>query len=245
MEAFKIVDDSILSSRIISGNKRTFPDFSYDAGAFQWINAIAAFGPKKSYGNSIDENSQAVTKTSRSSGNVLINDVAIGMEEESTTNAIPSEPTSRTNAIPSEPTSRYDLYQFCRKEFMQKISTESLEYGFSSPSEHLIHGFLSQYPDEFGGIIQHIYTKEIHHSIAIQSLLKAISYLPYERIAPFGMTLAMAACSNKDDEVKEAGIRAFEVWGHRDGITILKHMEASWKWLEDYRLETVAYLESL
>jgi len=234
MDAFEVVGDSIQLSRIISGNKRTVPDFSYDIGAFQWVNASASFKPKKSYGNSIDESSKTVTKTLTSSGNVLVNEVAIGVAAKSI-----------TNAIPLEPTYRYDLYQVCRKEFMQKVSTESLEYGFSSPSEHLIHGFFSQYPDEFGGIIQHIYNKEIHHSIAIQSLLKAISYLSYDRIAPFGMTLAMAACSNKDDEVKEAGIRAFEVWGHRDGITILKHMETSWKWLEDYRLETVEYLESL
>ena len=72
-----------------------------------------------------------------------------------------------------------------------------------------------------------------------------MSAFSYEVLLPYAPTLALAALSHCDEEVREGGIRAFEQWGHPSGINILRYTKTSWKWLEDYRLQTIAYLESI
>ena len=57
--------------------------------------------------------------------------------------------------------------------------------------------------------------------------------------------VALAALSNTHNEVREAGIRAYEKWANPNGIEILKSVSISWPWLEEYRLETIEYLETL
>ncbi|MNN53175.1 hypothetical protein D3C81_1679140 [compost metagenome] len=74
------------------------------------------------------------------------------------------------------------------------------------------------------------------------SLLKAISNLSYDSIYPFGQTVAVAALVNKDVEVIEGGIRAFENWGSPAGVSVLENTKLAFDWLELYRQQTIVYL---
>lgn len=137
------------------------------------------------------------------------------------------------------------LFDRCRREFVGTARREQIEHGFASASEQLVSKYLSLYPATCGGILQYIYIKESHDTAVALALVRGISFIDYDAIMPYGQMIALAALTNTNDEVREAGIRAYERWRCVDGIAVLKTIETSWDWLEQYRLETIEYLESL
>lgn len=137
-----------------------------------------------------------------------------------------------------------EFYEKYRKRFVQLAQTENLEYGYESASEIMIHEIAEKYPTKIGGLIQHIFLKECFNQKVIVCILKGVSSLSYASTYPYGQTMAIAALANSSAAVQEAGIRAFENWEHLDGIVPLKSTKTGWPWLENYRLETISYLES-
>lgn len=131
----------------------------------------------------------------------------------------------------------------CNDDFVRIASSEAFEYGFIPSSQLLMESFASQFPS-VGRIAQHIFFAGLESPQICVAVMNAISCMPYETSGFYGAVLAMAALSHHDDEVKEAGIRAFERWEHPDGIKALKSIHTNWDWVEKYRLSTIAFLES-
>lgn len=131
------------------------------------------------------------------------------------------------------------------QEFRRIARSDTLEYGAVSKCDDLILKWFSQSSGELGGIINHIFLQSMSDKNVLLYLLKAISNLPYDSIYPFGQTVAVAALINKDVEVAEAGVRAFENWGSKDGVSVLEGTKLSYDWLELYRQQTVAYLRDI
>jgi hypothetical protein len=150
--------------------------------------------------------------------------------------------TSTPKAAPLPIGNEFDSFFY---EFSSSAKREPLEYGMYSACDQLLENWLTRYPSEFSAIIHHIYIKSINNKTVLITLLKALSGLPYSAAHPSGLVAAMAATAHKSIEVKEAGIRAFENWGHEDCISILEHIDTPLPWLNDYRLKTIEYIKSI
>ena len=53
---------------------------------------------------------------------------------------------------------------------------------------------------------------------------------------------SLAAFPNKNQEVKEAAIRAFESWGNLESLKILKNISLEEEWLSEYLNEVISDL---
>lgn len=137
-----------------------------------------------------------------------------------------------------------EILEQCRKQFVKIAKVEQIEYGFSSASEALLQGFYDEYKDNLGPIVQHIFLREAANPRIIIPLLKGVSNFDYYDVYPYAQMVATAALGSRDPEIGEAGIRAFENWGKSEGIATLKNFKTPWPWLEEYRHETIAYLET-
>jgi hypothetical protein len=130
-------------------------------------------------------------------------------------------------------------------EFKRTARAETLEYGLISGCDRLVERWSHDENLDFGGVINTIFLKALGNKLLQLALLKSVSSIGYESVRPHAPLQAMAALVVSDLEVAEAGIRAFENWGHKDGIDILTHVKMSADWLEDYRRETILYLKGL
>lgn len=129
--------------------------------------------------------------------------------------------------------------------FKRASRSDTLEYGMVSKCDELLSSWFIESPGQLGDIVSHIFLQSMHDKNILLLLLKAISNLSYESIYPFGQTVALAALVNRDVEVIEGGIRAFENWGSRDGIAVLENTKLAFDWLELYRQQTIAYLREM
>jgi hypothetical protein len=146
-----------------------------------------------------------------------------------------------SNALPH---ANWDIFERCRKRFVQITATEDIEYGSIAPSEILLNEYFDRYEPLIGEIVQHMYLREIGNRPVIIALLKSFGGRKYHSVYPYAQTIAIAALSSQSVEVREAGVRAFESWGHKEGINVLKEVKIAPRWLDEYRLETIDYLES-
>lgn len=152
------------------------------------------------------------------------------------------EEATRNNPKPVDQLARFDTYFH---EFRRTARSDVLEYGASSNTDSLVARWSQDKRVDFGGVINHIFLKTMGQKALQLLLLKAVSGIEYHLVHPHGQVQAMAALVIKDFEVAEAGIRAFENWGHKDGIVILENSKMSASWLDEYRLNTISYLKEL
>ncbi len=126
--------------------------------------------------------------------------------------------------------------------FRRASRSDTLEYGMVSKCDELLLSWFEESPSQLGDVVSHIFLQSMNDKNVLLLLLKAISNLSYDAIYPFGQTVAVAALVNRDVEVIEGGIRAFENWGSRDGISVLENTQLAFDWLEIYRQQTITYL---
>lgn len=82
--------------------------------------------------------------------------------------------------------------------------------------------------------LNEIFLEHFEDVSVVVGILRAIAHLEYDEISPTGPTMALAALSHRDIEVRECGIRAFENWESRDGLEYLKAIRCEERWLQDY-----------
>jgi len=138
-----------------------------------------------------------------------------------------------------------ELVSRYRDKFLGMANSQSLEFGFISPTDVFLEELLETHDRFFGEILSGLYLKVYSNEGAMVALLKGMSNLPYSKVQPFGPTCALAALSHVSDEVKEAGVRAFEKWAEPETLSYLTSVKCASEWLESYRLSTVEYLQSL
>ncbi|AQQ72573.1 hypothetical protein SMSP2_02963 [Limihaloglobus sulfuriphilus] len=125
---------------------------------------------------------------------------------------------------------------------LQLIHDEIFEYGTLNSADSFVRESLksNKFVKEW---INEIFLKHFSNIEIITGILKIISHITYSDIYPTGQTMAIAALSHKDIEVKECGIRAFENWDAIDSIDLLKKVDCQEEWLVDYLEEVISYLE--
>lgn len=131
------------------------------------------------------------------------------------------------------------------EEFRRVARGDYFEYGEYSRCDELIETWSMQDQLPLSDIISYIFTKSIKDKRVSLFLLKGISALPYEKVGASGPVQAMAYLPLADDELAEAGLRAFESWESPEGIPLLEQVNMRSEWLNRYRLKTIEYLKGL
>jgi hypothetical protein len=129
------------------------------------------------------------------------------------------------------------------REFRRIANSDFLEYGSVTRCDELLQDWFELLGQKLGPVINYIFLKSLREKQSILLLLKAISNLQYGDVEPYGQVQAMAYLAMEDDELAEAGIRAFENWESSFGIEILQSVQMRESWLEKYRLATIEYLK--
>lgn len=131
-------------------------------------------------------------------------------------------------------------------EKLIKLITESeFEYGYYSDVDKFIKQMLMENASVTREWLNHLFIRHIDNPTVTLGILKAISHIDYDNVLPVGPIMAMAALTNKNPEIREGGIRAFENWGSTDSIKILKTIKCDEDWLEEYLLQVIKDLEGI
>ena len=120
------------------------------------------------------------------------------------------------------------------KKLISLILDEEFEYGIDTKADAFVRRYMS---------LDSLLTKEWINAIFIDNfsdvsisvgLLRIIARLDYAEIYPQGQTMALAALSHENTEVKECGVRAYESWGTIDSLNELESLEVGIQWLQEY-----------
>ncbi|PFD55831.1 hypothetical protein [Bacillus thuringiensis] len=136
-----------------------------------------------------------------------------------------------------------EAIQKLNKSFLNMIRNDTFESGYSSSSEEFVKSVLKINPIQTKEELNSIFLKNFHDEKILIGILHIISHIEYEDIFPQGQTIALAALSHRDIEVREYAIRSFENWGNGASLPILKNVAFSEKWLQDYVDEVISDLE--
>ena len=142
----------------------------------------------------------------------------------------PIETSTKGIIIPIEPISVQCL--------ISMLASEDCETGISNPSEAFFMDLLKANSINALNVLSTVFINcfslEPKKISILVGTLHLISHLDYEQVYPTGQALAIAAIGHKNAEVAEYGIKCFENWKHPDGITKLKAIKFSTKWLQEY-----------
>ena len=119
-------------------------------------------------------------------------------------------------------------------ELISLILNEEFEYGIDTKADAFVRRYMNLDP---------LLTKEWINTIFIDhfadvsisvGLLRIIARLDYTEIYPQGQTMALAALSHENTEIKECGVRAYESWGTIDSLNELENLKVGIQWLQEY-----------
>jgi hypothetical protein len=131
-----------------------------------------------------------------------------------------------------KPDTVIDNKQYTRlKAMLQEEITES---GMANPSEKIVESLYSENKWKANILLNELFVENFHTLHIIVGVLHIISHFDYDLVSPEGPTMAIAALTHKDVEVREYGVKCFENWRHKDGIGVLEHIKADEQWLQNY-----------
>ncbi|MEL7569792.1 MAG: hypothetical protein AAGU14_04435 [Eubacteriaceae bacterium] len=92
-------------------------------------------------------------------------------------------------------------------------------------------------------ILMSVYLDNFRNSHIILGILHIISHFKYEYMYPQGQIIALGSLQHHNISVKEFAIKAFENWGNKEAINILRGLSCDAKWLQEYVDEVIVELE--
>lgn len=131
------------------------------------------------------------------------------------------------------------------KNFIQLLRESEFEFGYTTPADDYLKHAIVNYGTFAREWINHIFVSRFSDSSIIIAILRVISHFEYNQMIPQGMTMATSAMVHKDIEVKECGIRCFENWEAPENIDILKSVNISEEWLNEYLQDVIRDLECI
>lgn len=113
-----------------------------------------------------------------------------------------------------------------------KINRSEVEWGVISEfDEYVIENIQNE---NVLKAINQIYIDNFNNEDILIKILNAISEVEYEKVNPYGQTIAIAAISNKNLVVKQKAIETFERWHNEESIKILENIDVREKWLKKH-----------
>lgn len=89
------------------------------------------------------------------------------------------------------------------KELLRIICEQDFEYGFDSEVDLFVRGLMEQNEAVTKEWLNSLYIAQFHDIDVVIGLLQVISHLQYSEIYPQGPTMALAALSHANSEVRE------------------------------------------
>jgi hypothetical protein len=131
-----------------------------------------------------------------------------------------------------------------RHNLIDSLKEEPIEDGCPHPAEEIIKSTLLKYKAAAIDWIQSVYLKSIMQRTIAAGILRCIGRLSYEKTKPWGLALTISGLSHPHVEVREAAVRALEMWGGQESLEVLKDFEniESVRWLKAYIKQVVADL---
>lgn len=119
-------------------------------------------------------------------------------------------------------------------DLLRIIREQDFEYGFDSVADKFIKQLMYQNKFVTREWLNRIFLSYFKDIKIITGLLQFLSHIEYTEIYPEGPTMAIAALSHENPEVRECGIRAFENWGTLESLHILEGLHFTENWLQEY-----------
>jgi hypothetical protein len=129
------------------------------------------------------------------------------------------------------------------KELLRIIREQDFEYGFDSAADLFVRELMEQNKAVAKEWLNSVYIDHFHDRRVVIGLLQVISHLEYLEIYPQGPTMALAALSHANSEVRECGIRAFENWSTIESLNVLRNVRCDENWLQQYLSQVIHDLE--
>jgi len=129
------------------------------------------------------------------------------------------------------------------QELLRIIVEQDFEYGFDSPADLFIKDLLHHNPTVTREWLNSIFLEYFYDRRILIGLLQILSHIDYFEIYPQGPTMAVAALSHADSEVRECGIRAFENWSNIESLNVLRNLKCPEEWLQEYVQQVISDLE--
>jgi hypothetical protein len=124
-------------------------------------------------------------------------------------------------------------------ELKRLIIEEDFEYGITSKVDIFIKNRLLENALATKTWLNHMFLDQFTNVSIIMGLLRVVSRLNYFDIYPEGQTMAIAALSHRNLEVRECGVRAFENWETLESLKVLENLKGNTPWLQEYIDEVV------
>jgi hypothetical protein len=102
------------------------------------------------------------------------------------------------------------------------LEVEPIDDGHSHPAEEAMENALKRYKVLAPAWIQAIYLKNFKRPSAAGGILRCIGRLKDDLVEPWGRSMAIRGLSHPELEVREAAVRALEMWGGQDSVEALK-----------------------
>ena len=138
-----------------------------------------------------------------------------------------------------------ELDRLMTPKFLAVLAEEDFEFGLESPTENLIRDLLKTNRAVTKDWLNILFLKYWTTDVAVVvGILRLLGRFDEIELGAMGKTIALAALSHKNDEIKDLGIRAFENWISVDSVNILKETDTNTEWLDNYRRQVISDLES-
>lgn len=118
--------------------------------------------------------------------------------------------------------------------FMSLVHETDFEFGSATLADEFLREAIHAYGPFAREWINALFLEHFGDPIVISAMLRVIGHIEYKDMHPQGMTMAAAALTHHDIDVRECGIRCFENWENPESVRILKHLSVSEKWLMEY-----------
>ena len=129
-----------------------------------------------------------------------------------------------------------------RLQLIQSLNETPIEDGYQHPAEDIIQDAVDNRLD-LANIIQTLFIENYKSPAIAAGLLRCIGRLNYKHVRPWGIVVVLGGIRHDDIEVRDAALRALELWGGLEAIDILRNYTDNVKWLENYAKKILKYLQ--
>lgn len=125
---------------------------------------------------------------------------------------------------------REDLVEFCERSLLEEFfinTLKSFDRNSLIPQNWILNYYFKNANDE---------SKVVH-------ILHAISRIPCRLCGTQIFSIAGQCLSNKNPEVIEFALKAYENWRSKETLAVLASVKLSYNWLNSYLYDVIAYIE--
>ena len=130
-----------------------------------------------------------------------------------------------------------------KSTLIRLFKDEEFDFGYDSKSEMLLKEEFKQNETATKSWLNSLFLEYYDNITVLTGILRILGRFEEKLIFPEGMAMALGGFSHKSDEVKELCIRAFENWGSKNSLKVLRNTKVEINWLQEYINEIVTSLE--